>query len=231
MSLNLRVIEQDLEARGDTQELRAAIRNSRILIIDDRIEDLKSLTSSLKKEGFTNVVELKKVTSIDDLLSRRPDLVVLDLTGVAADISADDGFGVLESVKSASPGLPVLVVTGTPTPPSKVSIIEKADLVRDKPVKALELLSDVELLLRPFKDQDWGSLEILKELRRLQGDIQSETGWRDWLALKWRKRQLEKRLRTGKGDAVYAISEVAKLVAALGAPALKIVEIARRLGD
>ena len=194
MKLDLRTLERQLDQRGYSQDVRAAIRNARICIIDDRIEDLRGVVSGLKTEGFTNIVEIKRVASVEELLEKRYDLVVLDLGGVAAEISAADGYGVLQHLKSAQPALPILVVTGSTTPPDKVETIGRADLVRSKPVKSLELVSDVEQLLRPYKDHYWAALEVLKELRRLDADLRSELGLTGRLVIWWRRRQLQSRL-------------------------------------
>ena len=158
MKPDLNILENQLDQRGYSQEVRVAIRNARICIIDDRIDDLRGVVSGLKNEGFTNIVEVEQVNSIEELLEKRYDLVVLDLRGVAVQISSADGYGVLQHLKSAQPALPVLVLTGSTTPPDKVNVIALADLIRSKPVKALELVSDVEQLLRPYKDQHWAAL-------------------------------------------------------------------------
>lgn len=226
--MDLRAIEKQLESRGYSEDVREAIRNARICIVDDRIEDLKSLTQSLRAEGFNNLLEFSRVGSVDDLIARRFDLVILDLTGVAAEISTDDGIGVLEHLKTTQPTLPVLVVTGTTTPPSKVATVNRADLIRSKPVKALELVSDVEQLLRPYKDQYWAAFEMLKELRRVDSDLQGELSLtqRGWLW--WRRRQLSKRLVSQEGSTVDAIVSIGSLVKDTGTTALKIVAIAKK---
>ncbi|MCR4340032.1 MAG: response regulator [Gemmatimonadaceae bacterium] len=230
MKLDLRSVEQQLDKRGDSAEVREAIRNSRICIIDDRIEDLKGLTDYLRAEGFTNLVEISKVTSVDGLISKNYDLVILDLTGVAGEISQDDGFGVLDSIKTARPALPVLVVTGTTTPPAKVAVVARADLVRAKPVKALELVSDVEALLRPYKDQYWAALEVLKELRRIDADLSGHLSATQRLSLWWRRRQLTSTLRAQSGSAIDAIVAIGQIVGGVAGPALKLVDIAQKFG-
>jgi DNA-binding response OmpR family regulator len=231
MKLNLRAIEQQLESKGYSPEVRSLIRNARICIVDDQIQDLKSLTKSLRNEGFTNLVEDSSVSSVDNLLARRFELVILDLKGVAGNISSDDGFGVLDHLKTAQPALPVLVVTGTTTPPDKVLVLARADLIRSKPVKALELVSDVEQLLRIYKDPYWAALETLKELNRIGPDLRQELTIESRVWLWWQRRQLSKRLLNQKGSTVEAIIKIAKIVTGLGGTALKIVEISRKFMD
>ena len=228
MKHDLNILENKLDQRGYSQEVRVAIRNARICIIDDRIEDLRGVVSGLKNEGFTNIVEVEQVNSIEELLEKRYDLVVLDLRGVAVQISSADGYGVLQHLKSAQPALPVLVLTGSTTPPDKVNVIALADLIRSKPVKALELVSDVEQLLRPYKDEHWAALEILKELRRLDADLRSELALKDRLIIWWRRRQLQSRLTSQSGSTVNAIVSVGNVVATLGKVGLKVVDIAKK---
>jgi DNA-binding response OmpR family regulator len=231
MKLDLRIVEQELEARGYSSEVREAIRNSRICIIDDRIEDLKGLTDSLRAEGFTNLVEVSVVRSVDELISKNYDLLILDLTGVAVAISSDDGLGVLDAVKDARPALPVLVVTGSTTSPNKVKTASRADLIRSKPVMALELVSDVETLLRPYKDQYWAALEVLKELRRIDADLASQLSLTQRLRLGWSRRQLTSRLASQSGDTIDAIVAVGKIVGTVGGPVLKLIDIAHKFSS
>lgn len=228
MKLDLRGIEQELDSRGYSKDVRDAIRNSRICIIDDRIEDLRGLTEALRSEGFTNIVEVSRVKSVDDLLSKNYDLLILDLTGVALSISADDGFGVLDSIKTARPALPVLVVTGTTTPPAKVKVASRADLIRSKPVMALELVADVEVLLRPYKDQYWAALEVLKELRAIDADLAAQLPLSQKAQLWWRRRQLSAKLVSQSGSTIDTIIAVGKIVGSLGSTTLKIVDIAHK---
>jgi DNA-binding response OmpR family regulator len=228
MNVNLRAVEQELESRGFSAEVRSSIRNARIAIIDDYIVDLKGFTQSLRNEGFTNLVEFSKIPSVDELIAKRFELIILDLKGVAGEISSDDGFGVLEHLKVARPALPVLVVTGTTTPPDKVCIASRADLIRSKPVKTLELVSDVEQLLRTYKDQYWAALEVLKELNRIDPDLRHELRYGSRIVLWWKRRRLSERLVNQNGSTAKDIISIGKTVADLGGIGLKIVEIANK---
>ncbi len=225
MGFDLRAIESQLEDIGTSPEVRAAIRNSKICIVDDRIDDLKGLTEGLRAEGFSNLVELSELTSVDDVLSKGFDLVIMDLTGVATRISAADGFGVLDHLKSVRPGLPVLVVTGTSTPGNQISTLAKADLIRSKPVLPVELASDVDLLLKPYKDPLWTALEVLKELRRLDGQIRSELPWLDRFVIRWRRRRIEQRLVGRSAHVRNDLVSITKVVAQLGSASLRIVAL------
>ncbi len=64
-------IENNLIQRGFAPSIRASIKNSKICIIDDGINDLKSLIKGLKSEGFSNLVEKKQVHSINPHLCYR----------------------------------------------------------------------------------------------------------------------------------------------------------------
>ena len=77
MKIDLRRLEQQLDQRGYSQDVRAAIRNAQICIIDDRIEDLHGVVSGLKTKEFINIVEVKRVTSVEELLEKRYDLALM----------------------------------------------------------------------------------------------------------------------------------------------------------
>ena len=169
-------IEQALRTRGLDQDVRRAIKNSKICIIDDQIEDLKSFTDGLEAEGFTNLVKLESVDSVNGLLEQSFDLIILDLMNVASDICDQDGIGVLASLKDKDPLLPILVVSGSTTSPDKSTVLARADLIRTKPVLPADLASDVDELVKRRKDKLWASLAVLQGLARIEPEIAAELG-------------------------------------------------------
>ncbi|AQT68844.1 osmolarity response regulator [Anaerohalosphaera lusitana] len=164
-------LENALKRYGREADLRKAIRNARICIIDDQIDHLKSFVRGLNDEGFTNLVQKTHIESINELLENDYDLIVLDLQGVADGISADDGIGVIASLKESDPAMPILVVSGTNTSPDKSKIINQADLIRIKPVLPGDLASDIEDILKNRKSQYWGALAVLKELHKIKPEV------------------------------------------------------------
>lgn len=188
------------------------------------------MTDSLRREGFDNLKEFEKVPSILDLLDGGYDLIVLDLGGVAGDLSKDDGYGVLDKLKTSEPFLPILVITGGTTPPDKIEIANKADLFRSKPVLPAELAEDVELILRYRKNEFWAGLEILMELNKLNEDIKKNLPWIDKIFLHFHKNSIVKKIINEEKDVVAKIIKVASITSKLGKVALKINKLSTGIG-
>lgn len=230
MTINLIEIKNNLESKGLPSDIREKIRSSKICIIDDKIEDLQSMTASLRREGFNNIIEHKSVPSIIELLDSHYDIIVLDLGGVATGLSKDDGYGVLQLLKSSDPFLPILVVTGSTAPPDKIEILSKADLVRSKPILAAELAGDVELILRNKKSEFWASLEVLSELNKINSEIQKDLPIWDKFFLHMHKKSIATKILNEEKDVVGKIIKVAKITSKLGKVALKIQKISSGIG-
>ena len=144
--------------KGLSENIIRTIRNAKVCIIDDKIEDLKSLHDGLKKEGFSNLTKHKKSPTINDILNEHYDIILLDLNDVANEITEMDGLGILQMIKDRNPSLPILVITGQNPSPEVRDIINLADLVRKKPVLASDLANDVDTILRSYHDKFWASL-------------------------------------------------------------------------
>ncbi len=225
---NIESLEQILFSRGFDDSTRRAIRNAKVCLIDDKVDDLKSLVESLKSEGFTNLVEISEVKSANDIISAGFDLIVLDLTGVAKERYSDDGIGLLEHLKSDAPYIPVIIVSGSRPRPDKTPILAKADLHLTKPVKPSDLAKDAEHLLKFKKDPYWGALATLQELTALEPKL-SQLGLLQKLRLWWLRRALENQIKTGSGDVVSALGKIAGILAPMGSLALKVVQIWKAL--
>lgn len=223
----LKQIEKQLEERGYTPRVRRAIRNSKICIIDDKIDDLKSLIEGLRGEGFTNLVEMNRISSVNELIEGEYDLIILDLTGVASEISSEDGIGILAELKRIEPALPVLVVSGATTEPILAKKLSLADSIRAKPVLPADLASDVENLLKYRKDEFWGALSLLRELRRLNPELNDKLGFYNKIKLRILQYYIQKDLQKSNHKIVHKMLKVGDIVANFGALTLKIVKIAK----
>jgi DNA-binding response OmpR family regulator len=226
----LKELEQELSHRGFTADVRKAIRNAKICIIDDQIDHLKSFIEGLRKEGFTNLIEKNHVRSVNELLDGGYDLIVLDLKGVAEDISSDDGIGIIETLKQSDPALPILVISGTTTPPDKAKILSQADLIRTKPVLPADLASDVDDILKTRKDPYWSALTILKELDRIKTDIAPNLNVIDRVKLWWLQRAIIKKIEKHEANIISKVIKLASIVEKLGSITVRIVTIAKGLG-
>lgn len=224
----LKEIEIDLQNKGLSDEVRRSIRNLKICIVDDRIEDLESLTEGLKREGFSNLTNLSRVPSINELLSENYDLIILDLNEIANEITQDDGIGVLRMLKDRNPMLPILIVTGKKINPEDSVIISRADLVRKKPILASDLADDVETIMKSYKDKFWCGLAILRELYRVDNELKAELGWLDKIKLGFYRRSLEKKLQNRDDDILRKIENIMTIIRIAGSVGNKIKTIASK---
>lgn len=227
----LKELEKELDVRGYPSEVRRSIRNAKICIIDDKIDDLKSFIDGLKKEGFTNLIEKSHVESINELVENGYELIVLDLKGVAEDISSDDGIGVLEALKQSAPALPILVISGTTTSPDKAKILSQADLIRTKPVLPAELASDVEEILKKRKDPYWSALTILEELEKIWPEIKKNFSYKDKIVLWWLKQSISSSIRNSDENITSKILKLAVIIKKAGTIAIHIYTIAKGLNS
>lgn len=225
------LLETRLEEHGLSPEVRKAIRNAKICVIDDQLDHLESFLEGLRKEGFSNLTKLNQVTSVNDLLSSDYDLIVLDLSGVAKGVAEDDGIGVLGMLKRADPGLPVLVVTGSTTPPDLAHTLSLADAIRMKPIMPADLAADVEALLKIRKDMYWASLAILRELKRMRSEFAEKLGFWDKMKLRFYQYKLQKNLEDRAPGIVMRITKIAGILVNVGSLGIKIVSIANGLAS
>lgn len=217
-------LEAELRRRGLSPSVRASIRNAKIGVVDDHIEDLRGLLDGLRAEGFNNLVEMREVESVNSLLEADFDLVILDLVGVAPSISAHDGVGIITALKRADPALPILVVSGNTVTPSISHRLNDADLIRAKPVRPVELAQDVSDLLCVKKDEFWAGVAVLHELLALQPDIREKLGWRQRLLLGWHISRLSKEIAANRSVVTRLVS-VADIVSKLGAVAIRVTKL------
>ncbi|MEK7392654.1 MAG: sigma-54 dependent transcriptional regulator [Fibrobacterota bacterium] len=88
------------------------IRNARLLIVDDKDDNIRLLERTLLREGYVSIESTSDPRAVCEMHSRnRYDLILLDL--VMPDF---DGFEVMEALKSVEVDgyLPVLVITAEP---------------------------------------------------------------------------------------------------------------------
>jgi len=109
-----------------------------ILIVDDE-EDIRELISGiLEDEGYQTRTAASSDQALQEVQTRKPALVVLDVWLQGSDI---DGIGVLEEVKRLDSSLPVILISGHGTIETAVAAIRKGayDFV-EKPFKSERLL-------------------------------------------------------------------------------------------
>jgi DNA-binding response OmpR family regulator len=226
----LKKIEIDLHDAGLSGIVRQEIRKSRICIIDNAIDDLKSLHDNLKKEGFNNLEKLKSSPPINKILSSNYDLIILDLNDVANEITEEDGIGVLKMLKERQPSLPILVVTGQRISPDDHPALNNADLIRKKPILAADLAADVETILKYSRDRFWGAISILRELNKIDIELRKEIGFFKRWQLHQMRKSIEKKLTHREEDIIDKINKLASILKNVGTLTHKIVQISTLIG-
>ena len=222
----IKKIESELHENGLPEHVRQEIRKAKICIIDNAIDDLKSLHDNLKKEGFNNLEKFKSAPYINKILTSHYDLIILDLNDVANEITEDDGVGVLKLLKEREPYLPILIVTGQRISPENQLILNKADLIRKKPILADDLASDVEAILKNTHDKFWASISILKELNSIDIELRKKISLIKRIKLHFFRKSMEKRLINREEDIVDKINKIANLLKGLESITGRIIQIA-----
>lgn len=116
----------------------------RILVIDDDQAVTSTLKRGLAYEGFTVDAAVSGHQGLTIARDRAPDLVILD-----AMMPGLDGYQVLERLKTADAGLPVLMLTARDAPADQVRGLESgADDYVVKPFTFSVLVARVKALLR-----------------------------------------------------------------------------------
>lgn len=194
--------------KGISEKTRDSIRKSKICIIDDKNEDLKSHHDGLKREGFTNIEVFTKSPSINDILSKHYDLIILDLNDIATEISSRDGIGVLQRLKEKEPELPILVITGQKIEPEDNHALSMADLIKKKPILPSDFASDVETVLKLTHDNFWTAVTFLKRLNAVDIELKKELSFFSRIKLHFRRKELEKSLLEHDPDIIDKINKV-----------------------
>lgn len=226
----LKKIEIDLYDTGLPEEVREAIRKSKVCIIDNALDDLKSLHDNLKKEGFNNLEKHKSAPAINKILNAHYDLIILDLNDVANEITEEDGIGVLKMLKERQPALPILVVTGQRISPDDHPVLSNADLIRKKPILAADLAADVETILKLSRDRFWGALSILRELNKIDIELKKEIGFVKRFQLHMVRKSIERKLTHREEDIIDKIKKLASILKNVGAVTHRIVQISTLIG-
>ena len=119
---------------------------TKILIVDDEIDSLKSLKMALEFEGYAVVEAMDGAAAMDMVFSEHPDLVLLDLM-----MPVMSGYEVCQKLKEdpMTNRIPVIMLTCVSEVDNKIEGIEVgADDYVTKPFNLSELKARVKMVLR-----------------------------------------------------------------------------------
>jgi DNA-binding response OmpR family regulator len=117
---------------------------SRILVVEDTIDILDALQSSLEMEEYEVFVATRAAQAIAMVASVSPDLMVLDLG-----LPDRDGYHVLEQIRARGNTCPILILSARNLETDKLEGFRKgADDYVTKPFSVMELLARIAALLR-----------------------------------------------------------------------------------
>jgi DNA-binding response OmpR family regulator len=159
---------------------------AQILIVEDEGRIASFVAKGLRAEGHQPTVAADGHTGLDEALSGRYDLMVLDvgLPGI-------DGFEVLDRLRSQGSRMPVIVLTARDSVTDTVTALDGgADDYMAKPFRFAELLARIRLRLRssapadaPASGDDLvvGGLRLDRRTRRISGPLgESELSAREF---------------------------------------------------
>lgn len=115
-------------------------RRLRLLVIDD--EDVFPL--QLFRDNGYNIERWEKVKDYRSLENGDYDIIILDILNVATELSDEDGFGVLESLKKHNPSQIVIAYSAHSFDFSKQKFWELADAKINKPSLFLKIKETVD---------------------------------------------------------------------------------------
>lgn len=218
-------LRSKLEEKGLPPAVRNAIRRAKVLIIDDHIDDLQSMIDGLRNEGFTHLLQKQSVNSVNEILEESPDLIVLDLRGVAQSISSRDGIGILAKLKAAKPDLLILVVSGSTTSPEEAPEVSLADAIRAKPILPADLASEVDDLLKLRRDRFWAAFAVLEELAKTHPQVSGKLGLVNGFRMRYLRWRVERAIQKDDLSVIKHLSTIASIVEPFGAAASSILGI------
>lgn len=126
-----------------------------ILVVDDEQPIADILKFNLEKEGYEVICAFDGISAVDIALTRRPDLMLLDLM-----LPGKDGMDVCREVRAANLQIPIIMLTAKDGEIDKVLGLELgADDYVTKPFSTRELLARVKAQMRRQQKPDRASAE------------------------------------------------------------------------
>ena len=140
-----------------------------ILIVDDEKPIVDILVYNLQKEGYNTIDANDGVTAVDIALSKKPDLILLDIM-----LPRMDGLTVCKKIRAVL-NVPILMLTARDEEIDKIVGLELgADDYVTKPFSVRELMARIKANLRKFEASNINTdvISINKENKAIKiGDL------------------------------------------------------------
>lgn len=137
---------------------------SRILVVDDEISILKSLSGALQDEGYRVNLASSGKGALEEIQKDPPDIVLLDIW-----MPVMDGLTVLKEIKRSIPQLPVIIISGHGSIETAVKATKLGafDFV-EKPLSLERVLVCIQNALEFHRLEEENLLWRQKAIRRYQ---------------------------------------------------------------
>ena len=120
-------------------------KRAKIVVIDDDPDSFPY--DILRNEGYT-IEFWEKVKSLSRLENGDFDIIILDIGGLAAEYTKEDGLGVLEHIKKYNPSQIVVAFSGQTFDIGKTHFWKMSDDCLSKPVDAIKCKEVIDTLLQ-----------------------------------------------------------------------------------
>jgi DNA-binding response OmpR family regulator len=148
------------------------IKGRKVLVVDDEERMVRFIRLNLEHDGFEVIEAFRGMQAIDQLRSKLPDLVLLDV--MLPDI---DGFEVLKIIRETN-SVPVIMLTAKGEEEDRVRGLELgADDYITKPFSPRELVSRVRAVLRRTEGATGGTHGLIEVDDRLKIDFDRREVW------------------------------------------------------
>lgn len=177
-------IEEMKQSTKPVKTFAPSRKKFKILVADDRPDNITLLTRYLEYEGYEHVPARDGLEALDKTRDEMPDLVLLDVN-----MPYKDGFTVLEEIRSdpAIQHIPVIILTAAFLDPvdMQLGLNLGADDYVTKPFDRYELMARIRAKLRVKEAEDAlrrrnKELSLLPEIGR---ELSARTGIKDLTAV------------------------------------------------
>jgi len=117
-------------------------RKKRILIIEDDLDVLETFIRNLKLSGYDVISAVDGMEGLKKIDEGEYDLVITDIV-----MPYVSGVGMVTALKTKTPDMPVIAITGYGKEPEAAAMEKKADIVLAKPIKMTVLIKHIADLL------------------------------------------------------------------------------------